>query len=53
MELPSRLLEQPADVTGPKIEKHMLVVMDKVHMRNIYLNHFKLMKNNINQQSHS
>ena len=29
MELPSKLLEQTAYNTGPKIEEHMLIVMDK------------------------
>ena len=29
MELPSKLLEQIAFNTGPKIEEHMLIVMDK------------------------
>ena len=29
MELPSKLLEQIAFITRPKIEEHLLVVMDK------------------------
>ena len=29
MELPSKLLEQIADITRPKIEEHMLSVVDK------------------------
>ena len=29
MELPSKLLEQIAFNTRPKIEKHMLIIMDK------------------------
>ena len=29
MELPSKLLEQIAFITRPKIEEHMLIVMDK------------------------
>ena len=29
MELPSRTLEQIAYITGPKIEEHMFIVMDK------------------------
>ena len=29
MELPSKLLEQKAFNTRPKIEEHMLIVMDK------------------------
>ena len=29
MELPSKLLEQIAFITRPKIEEHMLIIMDK------------------------
>ena len=29
MELPSKLLEQIAFITRPKIEEHVLIVMDK------------------------
>ena len=29
MELPSKVSEEPAFITRPKIEKHMLIVMDK------------------------
>ena len=47
MELPSKLLEQIAFNTRSKIGEHMLIVMDKAHRKNIYLNHFKLIINNI------
>ena len=37
MELPSKLLEQIAFNTRPKIEEHMLIVMDKsIHEENLY-----------------
>ena len=37
MELPSKLLEQIAFNTRPKIEKHMLIVMDKsTHEENLF-----------------
>ena len=36
MELPSKILEQIAFNTRPKIEEHMLIVMDK----NIHEEHF-------------
>ena len=29
MELPSKLLEQIAHITRPKLEEHLLIVMDK------------------------
>ena len=31
MELPSKILEQIALITGPKLEEHMLIVMNKKH----------------------
>ena len=37
MELPSKLLEQVAYNTRPKIEEHMLIVMDKsTHTEHLY-----------------
>ena len=37
MELPSKLLEQIVYNTRPKIEKHMLIVMDKsTHEEHLY-----------------
>ena len=46
MELPSKLLEQIAFNTRPKIEEHMLVVMDKpTHEEHLY----KLLQTNIKQ----
>ena len=37
MELPSKLLEQIAYITRPKIEEHMLIVMDKsIHTEHLY-----------------
>ena len=47
MELPSKLLEQIAINTRPKIEEHMLIVMDK----STYPNHYKLIINNIKKLS--
>ena len=37
MELPSNLLEQRAFITTPKIEEHMLIVMDKkIHEEHLH-----------------
>ena len=46
MELPGKLLEQIAFKTRPKMEEHMLIVMDKKHTKSISLNHYKLIINN-------
>ena len=47
MELPSKLLEQIAFKTRPKIEEHMLIVMIKVLTKSIYLNHYKQIISNL------
>ena len=47
MELPSKLLEQIAFKTRPKIEEHMLIVMENLLMKNICPNHYKQIINNI------
>ena len=46
MELPSKILEQIAFNTRPKIEEHMLILWIGVLMKIIYLNHYKLIINN-------
>ena len=48
MESSSKLLEQIAFITWPKIEKPMLVVMVNLLMSSIYLNLYKLIINNLN-----
>ena len=46
MEVPSKLLEQIAFNTRPKIEERMLIDMDKFVMKSTYLNRYKLIINN-------
>ena len=46
MELPCKFLEQIAFITRPKIEEHMLIVMDKSTHEDKYLNHYKQIINN-------
>ena len=51
MELSGKLLEQIAFNTRPKIEEHILIVMKNQLMKNTYLNHYKLIINNLKLQS--
>ena len=51
MELRSKVLEQIAFITRPKIEEHMLGVMDKSTHEEIFLNHYKLIINNLKSLS--
>ena len=46
MELPSKLFEQIVYKTRPKIEEHMLIIMDKSVTKRIYLSLFKLILSN-------
>ena len=45
MELPNKLLEQIAFNTKPKIEEHMLIVMDESTHEEHLFRHFRLIKN--------
>ena len=47
MELPSNILEQFAFNTRPKPEEQMLIVWKNLLMQKIYLNCYKLCKNNL------
>ena len=47
MELPSKLLEQIAFNTRPKLEEHYLVVMGKSTHEEHYINHYTQVINNL------
>ena len=47
MEIASKVLEQIVYNTRPKIEEHILIIMNNSTHEDIYLNHYKQIINNL------